>query len=323
MSFLPPARLAFAGRSQADVSTVNNDVRHYDNATFQPDFQDFQTGTSLNGWWNPTGSGAFRLVGCRVTSVSQGGATATAANDDAAVGAEIAGAADRSAGKLVDIDPQWQLASAPWGLGLRLVAGGVELLRGEYRSNAFRDLWFSRLVGSSQDGAASSTFQSVLTDVVFAEAGLERSPLLRALRAATFGDRLSIRLTTFGYDGRASSPTFTLGTLIGTIGPALEAEPESFVLGRRFAPVSGFQSYGAGITYFSAAVDPTSKRLLLDLSNGLQIVDGEGTAMDIGDLTAGVLLDEAVAENTPVTAENFVAFGSVPYRDEGWLEQTG
>jgi hypothetical protein len=23
----------------------------------------------MNGWWNPTGSGAFRLIDCRVTDV--------------------------------------------------------------------------------------------------------------------------------------------------------------------------------------------------------------------------------------------------------------
>lgn len=36
MSYLNRLRLAFTGSFQADVSTVNNDVRHYDNASFQP-----------------------------------------------------------------------------------------------------------------------------------------------------------------------------------------------------------------------------------------------------------------------------------------------
>jgi len=34
MSYLNPLRLHFAGRFQANPSTVNNDPQHFDNATF-------------------------------------------------------------------------------------------------------------------------------------------------------------------------------------------------------------------------------------------------------------------------------------------------
>ncbi|GAA2149448.1 hypothetical protein FHX52_2659 [Humibacillus xanthopallidus] len=323
--FLHPSRITFAGRFQADVSTVNNDVRHYDDRSFDPQFQQLQEKHDYNGWWNPTGSGAFRLVGCAVTSVghADGSTTADAASEPV-LGAGVTGAADRTAAKLVDLDPQWQLASAPWGLAVRLVGpDGAELLRGEYRSNAFRDLWFSRNPNSSGDGAASSTFQSVLEGVVFAEAALEKSQVLRELRSATCGDQLSIRLTTLGYDGKAASPTFTLGTVIGTIGPYLDGEPESYVLGRRFAPASGFTSYGASATFFSGLVHEESSTLFLDLSNALQVSDVVGTQLDIGTLTAGILADESIAENTPVTAETFEAVGTIDYAAPRWLQATG
>ena len=326
MVFLDPVRITFAGRFQADVSTVNNDVRHYDDASFEPRFQRLQTKKKdFNGWWNPTGSGAFRFVGCTVTSVGHAdGSTTRDATVDPLVGAGVTGAADRSAAKLVDLDPQWQLASAPWGLAVRLVrSDGIELLRGEYRSNAFRDLWFTRNPNSSGDGAASSTFQSVLEDVVFGAVSLEESQVLRELRSATAGDRLSIRLTTLGYDGNATSPTFTLGTMVGTIGPYLDGEPESYVLGRRFAPASGFMSYGANATFFSGLVHDESSTLFLDLSNALQVSDVVGTPMDIGTLSAGVLTDESVAENTPVTADTFEAVGDIDYAAPGWLQATG
>jgi hypothetical protein len=325
MVFLNPVRITFAGRFQADVSTVNNDVRHYDDASFDPRFQQLQAKHDYNGWWNPTGSGAYRFVGCTVTSVGHAdGSTTGDAAVDPLVGAGVTGAADRSAAKLVDLDPQWQLASAPWGLAVRLVrSDGVELLCGEYRSNAFRDLWFSRNPNSSGDGAASSTFQSVLEDVVFGAAALEESQVLQELRSATAGDRLSIRLTTLGYDGDATSPTFTLGTMIGTIGPYLDGEPESYVLGRRFAPASGFTSYGANATFFSGLVHDESSTLLLDLSNALQVSDVVGTPVDIGTLSAGILADESVAENTPVTAETFEALGDIDYAAPGWLQATG
>src|SRR4051794_25419722 len=66
VSYLDNIRLAFSGRFQADISTVNNDVRHFDNASFVPQYQEFQTNVDANGWFNPTGSGAFRLIDCRI-----------------------------------------------------------------------------------------------------------------------------------------------------------------------------------------------------------------------------------------------------------------
>ena len=324
MSYVDPPRLHFAGKFEAAVSTVNNDVRHYDDAAFQPNFQQLGTAQNPNGWWNPTGSGAYRFVNCRVTGAGYGdGSWVSDPGADPVIGMTVAGAADRTAGKLVDIDPQWQLASAPWGLAVRLLAGTAEVLCGEYKSNAFRDLWFSRNVNTAGDSAASSTFQSVLEGVAFDEALVAGSRALRELREAGLGDRLSIRLTTFGYDGKATSPTFTLGTMIGTIGPSFEDEPESFVFGRRFAPAAGFQSYGAGITYFSGLLDGASRTLLLDLSNALQISDPAGTPVDIGELSVGVLTDDAVVENTPVTPDNLRPLGEVDYRRPGWLAATG
>jgi hypothetical protein len=69
MSFLNDIRIVFNGRFQADVSTVNNDVRHFDNSTFEASFQEFQSKSGAwNGWWNPPGSGAFRLLDCRVVA---------------------------------------------------------------------------------------------------------------------------------------------------------------------------------------------------------------------------------------------------------------
>lgn len=39
MSSLPPVRLHFSGRFRADVSTVNNDLSHFNNDEFDPVFQ--------------------------------------------------------------------------------------------------------------------------------------------------------------------------------------------------------------------------------------------------------------------------------------------
>ena len=71
MSYLNPLRLHFSGLFEAAVSTVNNDPVHYDSARFKPSYAETWTGQApdeLNGWFNPDGSGDWRLHGCAVTS---------------------------------------------------------------------------------------------------------------------------------------------------------------------------------------------------------------------------------------------------------------
>lgn len=67
MSYLGPLRLHFAGKFQAAPSTVINDTTHFNNATFNPEFQKRQTPGHPNGWWNPDGDADWRLIGCKVT----------------------------------------------------------------------------------------------------------------------------------------------------------------------------------------------------------------------------------------------------------------
>jgi hypothetical protein len=338
MSFLH-IRLVFNGRFQADVSTVNNDVRHYDNSTFDASFQEFQSaGGALNGWWNPSGSGAFRLLGCRVVAVHY--FDGTSGPDDPVLGLSIAGGEDRTSGKLVDLDPQWQLASTPWGFAVRLTDGvTADFFTGDYRPHAFRDLWFGRMLSSTGrpgggDGFAAATFQSVLTNLKWAN-DLRGSRVLTELKTACAAtEMLSIRLTTFGYSDRdPRAGNFTTGTVVGTIGPQLPGEPESYILGRRFAPANGSTSWN-GCGYFSGHVDRAARRLFLDLSNGLQLafpnrdptqgpVVPVGTLKDIGAIQVGILTVPAVTEFTPATRDNFLPIGTIDYRQQGWLLTTG
>lgn len=325
MSYLNNTRLIFSGKFQADVSTVNNDVRHYDNAQWEPRFQDFQKpdGTE-DGWWNPIGSGAFRLIGCRVSSVHyKDGTSTSSAAQDSAVGLMIGGANERVAAKLVDLDPQWQMASQIWGLEVRLTAGKEPpLAHGKFLCSAFRDLTFARVHTAAGDGGASSNFQSVLEGVAWS-ADAANSRALRELKEIAASDSLSMRLMTFGYVGRYGDPQFSLGTVCGVIGPYLANEPKTFVLGRRFvaADASAGQSWN-GINYFTGAIDEASSTLLLDLGNALQLADTKGGMRDIGKLTVGVLLDASLAEKAPVTAANFAPLGEIDYRAANWLVGT-
>jgi hypothetical protein len=318
MSYLNNTRLVFNGTFQADVSTVNNDVRHFDNAKWEARFQDFQKqdGTE-DGWWNPIGSGAFRLINCRITSVHyKDGTSAGTSAQDFAVGLLIGGANERVAAKLVDLDPQWQMASQIWGLEVRLSAGKEPpLAHGRFIISAFRDLTFTRIHrGDTDGGPPSATFQSTLEEVAWS-ADADNSRALRELRDLAAGS-LSMRLMTFAYNTRYGSPGFSLGKVCGVIGPHFADEPKTFVLGRRFVPAN------TPINYFTGAIDHASSTLFLDLSNALQLTDTAGTMRDIGKLTVGALLDPSLAEQGAVTAGNFQPFGEIDYRTPNWLFDT-
>jgi hypothetical protein len=68
MAYLDLPRMVFSGRFQADPSTVNNDPHHVDAATFRSNYQLPGPGMS-DGWWNPHGTGAWRLFDCSVRAV--------------------------------------------------------------------------------------------------------------------------------------------------------------------------------------------------------------------------------------------------------------
>jgi hypothetical protein len=137
MSYLDIPRLHFSGRFQADISTVNNDVRYFDNAGFQEKYQTMSGG----GGWNPEGTAIFRLVDCKITGarIAQGSIRTPA--DDPVIGMALENADDRVFGKLVDLDPQQQMVSQIWGMRLRLTDGSEPaLFAGEFAPAAFINL---------------------------------------------------------------------------------------------------------------------------------------------------------------------------------------
>ena len=156
MSYLGSPRIHFAGRFQADTSTVNNDVRHFDSEQFCAEFQDLmeikdETIVYYHGYWNPQGSGAG-LLGCKVTGAVLDGQVFDRPEDDPVVGLFIGGSNDRVAAKLVDLDPQQQMVSQIWGLSVRLQDDrGAAAFAGEFEVTAFCDIWGAsrRLISSS------------------------------------------------------------------------------------------------------------------------------------------------------------------------------
>ncbi|HEX3315101.1 MAG TPA: hypothetical protein VHR72_09440 [Gemmataceae bacterium] len=174
MSYLSSPRIHFAGRFQADVSTINNDVRHFDSSNFSADYQKPMDVVDdkivrYNGYWNPEGTAAWRLLGCRVTSAVLDGRVFTLPDEDPVVGMLVNGSADRVAGKLVDLDPQHQMVSQIWGLVVRLAdERGEQAFRGDYKVAAFCDLWLRQQNAMEfLDQRLAAAYQSVLTSVTW------------------------------------------------------------------------------------------------------------------------------------------------------------
>lgn len=311
MSYLDLPQVTFAGDFQADVSTINNEVVNFDVGTFDPATAELA--------WNPHGGGAFRLLNCRVRAARD--RDGVVAHDDPILAAVVAGADDRVAAKMVDLDPQWQLSSALWGLRVEFRAGEDLVLAGDFAPVSLRDFWIPPVFGA-QRPTLTARFQSVLQRLVWGRPGVSR--IADQLRAATSGGRLSICLATFAFSFDRASPRFTLGAVVGAIGPYRPGEPHTFVAGRRFAPVVAANGVNtAGINFFDGVVRPGG-RLVLGLANAMPVLDDSATLVDLGELRVGVLADPGTDQGATVTeGTGFTALGDpLPYREPGWLPDT-
>lgn len=328
MSYLNPLRLHFAGRFQASTSTVNNDVTHYNNATFLPEYQLLQTKTSLNGWWNPLGDAVWRFIDCKVTGAWLSDGSRFDASDYVLLG--IIADSDRQVpAKLVDLDGEQQCVSEIWGLEVRIYTppqpdgtAAATLLRGQFEPTGFMDIW-DRARGFRGDSSLGAIYQSVLTDLEWDETGvLQKSSFLLALQAAAKDGLLSIKFNVDGYDATFNSPEFTRGRVVGTIGPASAGEPKHFTVGRQFMAVeslnSGFFSPQGNINFCTAVVDPQRGKILLDLGNALHTTAPGGPIEDLGPITMAY-------QQPPVSGQTFpqwVPLGSISYAGTGWYEST-
>ena len=275
MSYLSGTRLHFAGRFQASVSTVNNDPRHYDADKFKKNWWEFGQGTT-NGWWNPPGDADWRLIGCSVTGAYVDDQPADPS--DPIFTCSVADSDHSAPAKLVDLDPEQQMVSTVFGLFARIADGAGETLAGGDMVPApFTDM-FTRCPNVGLLGAGAA-FRSVLTGVQWAP-GAGASDFLRALQAAAGEEGLSICLNVDGYDLDHTSPTFTTGRVVGTIGPALPGEPQHLVLGRHLMAPGGSR-----LNFCTAVVDEAAGKLRLDLGNALPLATPVGAPADLGPLT--------------------------------------
>ena len=308
MSYLDPLRLHFSGRFLAAPSTVNNNPEYYNNATFDPIYQ-----TRGPGWWNPEGDSYWRLLGCQVTGAFGPDGRPAAANDP--VNSCLVADSDRAtAGKLADLDPEQQLVSQIWGLTVRIAtADGETLVQGRFHPAAFIDLW-DRYPFATGDLPAGAMYQSVLTDLDW-EKGVEASPMLSALRAASQqSGMLSMKFNVDLYDLNFQSPTFTQGRMVGTIGPARAGEPKHIVLGRQFMAHPGpgfFFRPAGGINWCAGVVDEARGKVLVDLGNALSVAETPPAFSDLGELSLACL-----------AGGQTLSLGTIDYRQPGWYDHT-
>lgn len=321
MSYLDPLRLHFAGRFQANVSTVNNDPGHFDNAIFQPAWQTME-GINMNppnGWFNPEGDADWRFLGCGITSAWMPTATSPSAAvpaSDPVLACLIADSDAKAPAKLVDLDPEQQLVSEIWGLQVRIAdANGNTLLRGDYDPAAFIDIWDRATVSAGGDADAGAMYQSILTNLQWGD--VSASPFLRALQAAAADGVLSIKFNVDAFNLDYTSPQFMTGRIAGTIGPAAATDPKHMMFGRYFmaGPSTGGNFYmpPGQLNFCVATIDATGGHLYLDLGNALPTGAG-GAMVDLGDLAVSVYDPLATPGNPAGTT---VAIGTVPAGGSG------
>ncbi len=310
MSYLDLPRLTFAGQFQADVPTVDNVPSNYNNKN--PD---------LNPLWNPMGSGAWRLRGCSVTRVTVAhGLSTTGSGVDPVVGTAITGADDRAEAKLVDLDPEQQMASQIWGFQMRLCGlggspGDPPAFVGNYRASPFQDFWIRATGSAGGDAPAGAFYHSILEHIEWGD--VSASPCLQQLKAATEADgavagQLSVKFNLDLPVLDSSSPDFTFGRIVGSIGPVYEGEPWRFLKGRCLRP-----SQYAWITnplYFGyAKVDDARQTLVLDVGNSLPTdPEGQPTVAGYSDFDVQIQPPD----------RPFVSLGTLSFSDSAWYTQT-
>lgn len=320
MSYLNALRLHFAGQFQSNVSTVNNDPGHFDNATFKMRYQNMEGNGMVppNGWFNPQGDAAFRLLGCTVNSAWMPSGQVT--SSDPVLAYIVADSDGRVPAKLVDLDPEQQLVSEIWGLTVRIADGtGSTLMQGDFEPAAFMDIWDRATGSGSGDIGAGAAYQSVLSNLQWGDVSV--SPFLCALQQAAESGVLSIKFNVDGLNMDFTSPNFMCGRIAGTIGPAAIGEPQHLVIGRQFmasaASGGNFFTPVGQINFCAAVVDSQASCIYLDLGNALSTTAPGAGLNDLGDLTLSV--DN---RGTTTALGTIPATGTGGYAGDGWYEQT-
>ncbi len=324
MSYLNLPRLVFTGDFQADVNTVNNDVRHYYNPAFTEDNW-MQEESGHGGWWNPDGGSIFRLVNCSVKQACYpDGSQANDSEKDPIIGKNVSGPLNASSAKIVDLDPQFQFTSQLWGLKLCIYDNENEvLLSGTVEPSGFKDLQFRQFKDVINGQALGASWTSIISDVQWGE-NANKSKILSELKRQWEKTKLlSCQLVSFGYYKEIGSERFSLGRLLGSIGPYLEGEPKQYPQARRIIGIGGqFQ-------YSNSLYDEDSSMLTIDIGGSIPLSTPLGETDMEGELCIGVAKVDRLREvlsgsdkKDKISVNKIVKIGEIPYYKTDWILQT-
>lgn len=311
MPYLLRPRLHFAGFFEADPPTANNAIEHYDITKFKPQYVKRSRTSSVSyGEYDPSGSGRFRVLECKVTRACYSdGRDAVEAADDPVIGMRVMDGSNRVFAKMADLDPLQQAVTQLFGLKIRIVAsdgsgaGRVNILDADFVPSPFTDIWIRVKGASPAEPTIAAFYQSILAAPVTWGA-TQRSPFLAELHAASKGNPLSIKFNLDSYDPEWTRARFGTGRIVGTIGLAAPDEPRTFVIGRQLLP----SRPSLQVNPLVAALDTVRKRIVLDFGNALPTASVRGPLADIGSLHLAI-------DNRPV--------GDVPpYAQQGFYEST-
>jgi hypothetical protein len=333
VSYLDVPRIHFAGEFQSDPSTIDNKIGSCcgGDAAVPPTDCNYNLATVITGrpeqqLWNPTGRHYFILRSCTVRrGVTSAGQVRARPDQDPLVSGAVA---VNSLARLVDLDPSWQTSSQIWGLELAVtLSGAASGFSGTMTTGTLRELWPARAPAPPplatpdpsrfREGARfGGVYQSVLTNVQWnPDVGPSASPILEELRRVS-ANRLSIKFVLYAYDGDPGSPrgsngNFTIGRIVGTIGPALAGEPDHVPNARALInAVTGGDPFGTA----PFKVDAARRKLIVDLGNAIPEATAGGARRAIGTLTAQIDLPP------PQTS---ITLGTLTYDQAHYLETAG
>ncbi|TAE80185.1 MAG: hypothetical protein EAY81_10655, partial [Bacteroidetes bacterium] len=150
------------------------------------------------------------------------------------------------------------------------------------------------------------------------------SPFLQALKAKTHQNKISINLNAFGYYYTHTDGRFSLGRILGSIGPWFENEPELFAPARRLYGVYQDGNVFGGSNFL---LDYNSARLSIDLGSSFPVSDSIGTINFSSYLYLAVstkaLTTAPSATNVLLSDSEITIIGQVEYlQGTNWLNST-
>lgn len=184
------------------------------------------------------------------------------------------------------------------------------------------------------------TWTTILKNVKWG-AKADDHPYFKELRATTQNNMICLNLNPFGYYYAHRDGRFTLGRLIGAMGPYFDGEPLILPASRRLlgnfaylSPRGGYNLYFEFSNFIVDDRDPNKLKLSIDLGASFPLANALGKITLTQKFYIGIAKDTVTWGKSPndpsliqaqaINAEDFITIGEVKYQgQEDWLMNTG